>query len=162
MRRSEQGQWHPPVGSWASSRNARNTMVATRGRDTIPERRLRSAAHRLGLRYRVSARPLPSMRRTADLLFARERLAVFVDGCFWHSCVAHSSTPHTNVAFWSEKLARTAERDRETDAALVAAGWTVLRIWEHEDPIAASHQVLKILMRLRGANSRDPGRETGC
>lgn len=91
------------------------------------------------------------MRRTADLLFARERLAVFVDGCFWHSCPEHGSTPHTNVVFWTGKLTRTAERDRETDAALAAAGWTVLRIWEHEDPSAASHKVLGILTGLREA-----------
>ena len=133
-------------------------MVATRGRDTIPELRLRSEAHRLGLRYRVSARPIPSMRRTADLLFARERVAVFVDGCFWHSRPEHASTPRTNVAFWTGKLARTVERDREFDHTLAAAGWTVIRIWEHEDPNAAGQKLFRVVVALRNAGkARDPG-----
>jgi DNA mismatch endonuclease, patch repair protein len=128
-------------------------MVSTRGRDTIPERRVRSAAHRLGLRFRVSARPVPAVRRTADLVFTRQRLAVFVDGCFWHGCPQHAVAPHTNVRFWTDKLARNRERDRDTDALLASAGWTVLRIWEHEDPVAAGHIIMHTVRALppRGA-----------
>jgi DNA mismatch endonuclease (patch repair protein) len=133
-------------------------MVATRARDTLPERRLRSAAHRRGLRFRVCARPVPAVRRTADLVFARERLAVFVDGCFWHGCPDHFVVPHTNADFWTRKLTRNKERDRETDAILVAAGWTVLRVWEHADPAAASELLLRTVTGLR--ESRDSERST--
>jgi len=124
--------WIPPEGSWASSDAIRRTMLKNRNRDTAPEVALRSAIHRLGLRYRVAARPIPGIRRTADLVFPRRRIAVFVDGCFWHGCPVHFVMPKTNEGYWRPKVARNVERDRSTDAALHAAGWEVIRIWEHE------------------------------
>lgn len=80
-------------------------------------------------------------RRRADVLFTRAKVAVFVDGCFWHGCPQHRTTPANNAAWWAAKLARNVERDRETDAHLTALGWTVLRIWEHEDMAEAAKHV---------------------
>jgi DNA mismatch endonuclease (patch repair protein) len=110
-------------------------------RDTGPEIALRRELHRRGLRYRVHFRPLPALRRTADIVFTRRGVAVFVDGCFWHSCPEHRTFPVTNQAFWAAKLARNVERDRETDRLLAAAGWTVIRMWEHEDPAEAADRL---------------------
>ncbi|RRR99543.1 very short patch repair endonuclease [Glycomyces terrestris] len=129
------------VESWASSEAARAKMRANRARDTKPELRLRRAVHALGLRYRVSAHPIPSFRRTADLVFSRVRLAVFLDGCFWHGCPEHGSRPKTNPAFWHAKIERNMERDAQTTARLREEGWTVLRIWEHQDLTAAAQEV---------------------
>ncbi|WP_425517113.1 very short patch repair endonuclease [Miltoncostaea marina] len=122
-------------------------MQANRGRDTAPELRLRSAVHALGLRYRVDTRPLASLRRTADLVFRGPRIAVFVDGCFWHGCPEHYSAPATNESFWAEKVAANVARDRDTDRALREAGWTVLRFWEHDDPGKAAAAVQAAVAR---------------
>lgn len=130
-------------------------MRANKGRDTGPELALRRRVHRLGLRYRVHERPIPSLRRTGDLVFRRLKLVVFVDGCFWHSCPDHGSMPTTRGDWWAAKLARTVERDRETNEALRDAGWTVLRVWEHEDPDEAAQRVVASVVRIRLA------RETG-
>ncbi|WP_348614025.1 very short patch repair endonuclease [Kocuria rhizophila] len=113
-------------------------MSRQRHRDTAPEVRLRQVLFARGFRYRVDAQ-LPVMpRRRADILFPRQRLAIFVDGCFWHSCPLHGTVPRTNNAWWATKLASNVARDRETDRRLFEAGWTVLRFWEHEDPVAAA------------------------
>lgn len=112
----------------------RKSMQANKGRDTKPELALRRAVHALGLRYRVSTRPLPAIRRTADLTFSRAKVAVFLDGCFWHGCPEHHTQSATNAEFWAEKVRRNRERDREIDRLLAEAGWSVIRIWEHEDP----------------------------
>ena len=124
----------PKVQGWASTPATRLSMQANRGRDTEPEIRVRSAVHALGLRYRVNQRPVPGLRRTADLVFRKARVAVFVDGCFWHGCPLHYTRPAANREFWAEKIKRNRERDRETDAALEREGWLVLRFWEHEAP----------------------------
>ncbi|GAA3361754.1 very short patch repair endonuclease [Saccharopolyspora gregorii] len=118
----------------ASSAGVRKSMRANKGRDTKPELALRRAVHALGLRYRVSTRPLAELRRTADLTFTRAKVAVFLDGCFWHGCPEHHTKSATNAAFWAEKVRRNRERDRETDRLLAEAGWSVIRIWEHEAP----------------------------
>jgi DNA mismatch endonuclease (patch repair protein) len=108
-------------------------MRANRGSNTGPERRLRSALHALGLRYRVNHRiTVDGAIVRPDVVFARKRVAVFVDGCFWHGCPEHASWPKRNGDFWNEKITRTRERDREHTRALVRAGWTVVRVWEHE------------------------------
>lgn len=107
-------------------------MQSNRPRDTKPELRLRSAAHRLGLRYRVSARPLPHLRRTADLLFTKAKIAVFVDGCYWHGCPQHHTVAKTNAKFWADKVETNRCRDRETTTLLEEEGWLVIRVWEHE------------------------------
>lgn len=120
-------------------------MQGNRGRDTRPELALRRAAHALGLRYRVSVRPLPGFRRTADLVFPGAQVAVFLDGCFWHGCETHHTVAATNASYWAEKVVRNRERDRETDGALVDAGWAVLRVWEHEDPAEAAVRIRRMV-----------------
>ena len=117
-------------------------MQSNKGRDTKPELLVRRAVHALGLRYKVSARPLPKVRRTADLVFTRAKIAVFVDGCFWHGCPAHHTVAKTNADFWAAKVGGNQSRDRETDRLLTEAGWLVVRIWEHEAADAAAQRVL--------------------
>ena len=127
--------------SWASSPGVRASMRSNKGSDTKPELALRSAVHALGLRYRVNARPLKGVRRTADLLFSRARVAVFLDGCFWHGCPEHHTVAKTNGDFWAQKVSDNRRRDRDTDAKLAEAGWRSVRIWEHEDPAEAARRV---------------------
>jgi DNA mismatch endonuclease (patch repair protein) len=124
--------WVRPEGSWASSAGNRKSMLGNRNRDTSPELALRSLVHAAGLRYRVAAKPLPKMRRTADLVFRPSRVAVFVDGCYWHGCPQHFVLPKTNPDYWREKIGRNMARDSETDERLKAEGWLALRFWEHE------------------------------
>lgn len=127
-------------------------MQANKGRDTKPEFALRSAVHALGLRYRVSARPVKGLRRTADLVFPRARVAVFLDGCFWHGCPEHHTVAATNAKYWSDKVRQNTARDRDTDQRLKEAGWVSLRIWEHEDPHEAAlrvRQVVRHSLRIR-------------
>jgi DNA mismatch endonuclease (patch repair protein) len=126
-------------------------MQGNRGRDTRPELALRRAAHALGLRYRVSVRPLPAFRRTADLVFPRAKVAVFLDGCFWHGCETHHTVAATNAGYWAEKVVRNRERDRETDRALADAGWAVIRVWEHEDPVDAAARIKRAVDDRRTA-----------
>jgi DNA mismatch endonuclease, patch repair protein len=140
--------------SWASSQGVRKSMQANTGRDTKPEVALRRAVHALGLRYYVNRRPIRSVRRTADLMFPRARLAVFLDGCFWHGCPAHHTVAKTNAAFWAEKVATNRRRDADTNARLSDAGWTVVRIWEHEDVSAAAARVAATLAELRENTER--------
>lgn len=118
--------------SWASNDAVRKSMLGNRSRDTSPEMAVRRALHAMGLRYRVHARPLPELRRTCDIVFRPARVAVFIDGCFWHGCPEHYVAPASNVEYWWPKIARNQERDGETTAALEAAGWLVLRFWEHD------------------------------
>jgi DNA mismatch endonuclease, patch repair protein len=132
--------------SWAASEVVRKQMQANRSRDTRPELALRSRLHELGLRYRVAARPLPDVRRTADLVFTRARVAVFLDGCFWHGCPEHHRPSRRNEEFWHEKIAHNRERDAETDSLLEAAGWTVIRVWEHEQPDLAAQRVRAVVL----------------
>lgn len=130
-------------------------MRSNKGRDTTPELALRRRVHRLGLRYRVNQRPIAELRRTADLVFPRWKLVVFVDGCFWHSCPDHGSMPAARREWWAAKLERTVERDRETNETLREAGWTVLRIWEHEDADQAALRVAAALEAIRGTRTAD-------
>lgn len=116
-------------------------MRKQRRRDTAPEVALRRELHRRGARFFVDRAPLPGLRRRADLVFPRKRVAVYVDGCFWHSCPQHATSPKNNAQWWADKLAANVVRDRDTDARLADAGWRVLRIWEHEDPIEAADRV---------------------
>ncbi|MFE3080920.1 very short patch repair endonuclease [Nocardia tengchongensis] len=138
--------------SWASSTGSRASMQANRSRDTGPELALRRAVHALGLRYRVSARPLPGVRRTADLVFAGPKVAVFMDGCFWHGCPEHHTVAVRNGDYWAEKVAKNRARDANTDELLREAGWLAVRIWEHEDPLAAADRVRAVVAsRTRAA-----------
>jgi DNA mismatch endonuclease (patch repair protein) len=119
--------------SWASSPGVRRSMQSNRPSDTLPEVRVRSALHREGLRFRKNVRPVPALRCTADVVFPRARVAVFIDGCFWHSCPIHRSMPRTNGEWWRAKLDATKERDRANTRELENAGWSVLRVWEHDE-----------------------------
>ncbi|MFJ6232790.1 very short patch repair endonuclease [Streptomyces griseus] len=124
-------------GSWASSPAVRASMRANKSKDTQPELRLRSALHALGYRYRVAYRPIPALRRTADLVFTRPKVAVFVDGCFWHGCPDHHRLAKNNREYWKNKIQKNRKRDLEFDARLAEAGWLSVRIWEHEDLTSA-------------------------
>lgn len=103
-------------------------------RDTKPEVLLRSALHRRGLRYRVQIKVPGNNRRTIDIAFTRVRLAVYVDGCFWHGCPDHHVRPKTNSDWWAWKIERNQARDRDTDRELLSQDWGVLRLWEHVEP----------------------------
>ena len=148
---SNEDSWDPPEGSWASSAARRRNMQAIRSRDTKPEKLVRRLVHAQGLRYRVSAKPLPELRRTADMVFRSAKLAVFIDGCYWHGCPEHYVPPRTNSGYWSEKVARNMARDRDTDERLRAAGWTVLRFWEHAPPGDCAITIAATVDRLRKA-----------
>lgn len=124
-------------------------MQSNRSRDTKPELALRSAVHALGLRYRVAARPLKRVRRTADLVFPKARVAVFLDGCFWHGCPQHHTVATANASFWAEKVEGNRTRDRDTDRRLAEAGWVSVRIWEHEDPVEAARRVEEVVRARR-------------
>lgn len=143
----------PVTESWASSPGVRASMQANRGRDTKPELALRSAVHRLGLRYRVDAQPIKGLRRRADLVFPRVKVAVFLDGCFWHGCPEHHTVAATNATFWADKVKTNEARDRDTDRRLAEAGWAVVRVWEHEDPEAAAHHVKAVVSDRRAGNT---------
>ncbi|MDG4822003.1 very short patch repair endonuclease [Asanoa sp. WMMD1127] len=127
----------PEPSSEGRSRN----MQAIRRSDTKPERVLRSALHRAGLRFRkdLSLRLSSGRRVRPDIVFTRQRVAVFYDSCFWHSCPQHGRVPSANEWYWAPKLARTVERDMLTNRDLKEDGWIVLRFWEH-DPLQASAQ----------------------
>ena len=120
-------------------------MRAQRRRDTAPELALRRELHRRGVRYYVDRAPVKGVRRRADLVFPRRKVAVYVDGCFWHSCPQHATFPKNNAQWWAEKLAGNVTRDRDTDTRLTDAGWTVVRIWEHENPVVAANRVQEAL-----------------
>jgi DNA mismatch endonuclease (patch repair protein) len=120
-------------------------MQANRWRDTGPERELRTLLHRLGYRYRVNL-PIPAgRRRRADIAFTRKKVAVFIDGCYWHGCPIHASWPKTNSEFWRQKIEANKIRDHETDELLARAGWRVVRAWEHQDPAAVASMIASIL-----------------
>jgi len=139
-----------PAVSWASSPGVRRSMQGNKGWDSQPELAVRRAVHALGLRYRVGTRPLPHLNRRADLVFRKAKVAVFVDGCYWHGCEDHYVRPHSHTDYWDSKIGRNVERDRDTDVQLTAAGWLAVRIWEHEDPKNAAELVAtKVRERLR-------------
>lgn len=129
-------------------------MVATRQRDTAPELALRSALHRLGLRYRVNVSPIPGMRRRADVVFPKARVAVYVDGCFWHGCPIHATWPKANAEFWSDKIRTNRRRDADTDRELAEAGWTSIRVWEHEDPDEAAMRIAEAVLSRQSEHAR--------
>lgn len=116
-------------------------MQATGRRDTAPELAIRRELHRRGLRYRVEVKLAELPRRRMDIVFTRARLVVLVDGCFWHGCPEHGTSAKANAGYWTAKIAANQARDQDTDERLAAAGWTVLRLWEHEKPAAAADRV---------------------
>lgn len=135
---------YPEPVDYAASKIGR----ANRRTDTKPEVRLRSALHRRGLRFRKDFLiRAGEVRVRPDIVFTRLKLALFVDGCFWHSCPEHGSIPKRNREYWLPKLAANAERDRRVNAALEASGWAILRLWEHEGTDRASSMVLETVER---------------
>lgn len=120
-------------------------MRSNRSRDTAPELRLRSLLHRAGLRYKTHARPEPSLRCEADIVFPKSRTVVFIDGCFWHGCPKHATFPATNRDWWAEKLAANRARDRRNRGALRSAGWKVIRAWTHERAEHAARRIESVV-----------------
>ena len=128
----------PPPVPKASSPATRRRMQLTPRRDTRPEMRVRSLLHRAGLRFRVHSKIISSIRLWADICFPRQRVAVFIDGCFWHGCPVHCRPSKSNVNYWRYKIERNRARDVESTALLQSLGWNVLRYWEHERPEAVA------------------------
>ena len=125
-------------------------MSRVRKRDNGPELAVRRLLHAAGLRYRV-AWPVPGQRRrTIDIAFTRARVAVYIDGCFWHGCPVHATSPKANAAWWADKIAANRARDADVTAQLQDLGWTVMRFWEHENP---PDVVARIVGRLLGAQT---------
>ncbi|MEI7035027.1 very short patch repair endonuclease [Streptomyces pratensis] len=137
-----------PLSPGVSTRMSRQAS-----RDTTPEVAVRKLLHAAGYRFRVHVRVPGMPRRTIDIAFTRAKVAVMIDGCFWHGCPVHATQPKSNAQWWRAKLDRNMARDRETTEHLAAAGWTVLRFWEHE---AASTATTKIAATLDSATGR-PG-----
>lgn len=127
----------------------RARMSNQRSRDTDIEIALRKILHAAGLRYRVHRRPLKGMRREADILFGPARVAVFVDGCFWHGCPEHATWPKNNPVFWREKIEKNRARDNDTDLRLAEAGWLSVRVWEHESAIEAAERIAALVRERR-------------
>jgi DNA mismatch endonuclease (patch repair protein) len=133
-------------------------MQRQRRRDTVAELAIRRLLHGAGLRYRVDVPVLPGVRRRADIVFAGPRVAVFVDGCFWHCCPQHATYPARNAEWWQHKLAANVARDRDTDQRLAAAGWEVVRVWEHESPAEAAARIeAAVRVSGRGQSRRPDG-----
>lgn len=138
-----------PVAPTDSKSSGR--MRKQRRSDTRPEIQIRKALHAKGLRFRVSYRPIIDLRRTADIVFPGARIAVFADGCFWHGCPEHSRDTKSNTKWWADKIAANRERDEDTTKRLTSAGWTVIRVWEHEEPGAAADRIASHVLASRRA-----------
>lgn len=135
-------------------------MSRQKSRDTGVEVALRKALHAKGARYRIHRKPVKGVRREADIVFGPARVAVFVDGCFWHGCPVHATWPKSNAEFWRTKIEGNRRRDLDTDARLAEAGWLAVRIWEHERADEAAVRVLA-LVASRRASARPPARAQG-
>lgn len=131
------------------SDTVRDQFRRQRTRDTAPELALRSELHRRGLRFRVDRSVLPGHRFRADIVFGPSRIAVFVDGCFWHGCPLHGNRPKNNADWWDAKLTANTQRDRRTDGLLASAGWIPIRIWEHESPPEAADRIEPVVRDRR-------------
>lgn len=124
-------------------------MQRVRQKNTSAESALRREIHALGLRYRIQVPVLIKPRRVADVAFSGLRVAVFIDGCFWHGCPKHATWPKQNAEFWRAKILANQERDRDTDARLLADGWEVVRVWAHETPCEAASRIANVVRRRR-------------
>lgn len=128
-----------------SSPDTSRRMAKVRQKGTDAEVALRHEMHRIGLRYRVDYEVLKKPRRVADVVFPGRKIAVFVDGCFWHGCPEHASWPKRNAEFWREKIEANRLRDADTNERLRSLGWTVLRFWSHESPTEAARAVARVI-----------------
>jgi DNA mismatch endonuclease (patch repair protein) len=141
------------VAPVASSADVARRMRATRQRDTPAELALRRLLHRRGLRYQVDSRPTPKVKNRADIVFPREMVAVFVDGCFWHGCPEHGTWPKANADWWRRKIEANRQRDRKVVTTLEADGWVAMRMWEHEDLELSADRVEELIRSRRRAAS---------
>jgi DNA mismatch endonuclease (patch repair protein) len=128
-------------------------MRANRSRDTTPELATRRLAHAAGLRYLVDSKPEPALNRKADLVFRGPRIAVFIDGCFWHGCPVHHRLPVRNREYWDAKVKRNVARDIDTNVQLTRLGWTVQRYWEHQTPAEIVNDLKARVHSTKGATS---------
>jgi len=131
-------------------------MQAVSRRDTPPELALRSALYRLGLRFRIDSYPIAALRRRADIVFKSAKVAIFVDGCFWHGCPIHGSWPKENANWWREKIERNHSRDIDTGRRLQRAGWRVIRLWEHDDVAAWATRISSAISQRKLAQGGGP------
>lgn len=138
----------------ASSAVVRRVMQANTGRETWPEQTVRRFLHGCGLRFRKDLRPLPALRCAADLVFPRAKLCIFIDGCFWHGCQRHFRLPASNSAWWAEKIEANRVRDQRNNSALRAAGWQVIRVWEHDVSMKSLARLAKLAHRRIDASTR--------
>ncbi|MFI7675604.1 very short patch repair endonuclease [Actinophytocola sp. NPDC049390] len=129
----------------------RKRMSRQRSRDTGIEVALRKALYAQGFRYRIHRRPVKDIRRVADIVFSSARVAVFVDGCFWHGCPEHGTWPKSNADFWRKKIETNQHRDADTDRRLSKAGWVSVRIWEHETIDAATAKICETVTSRRAS-----------
>lgn len=141
-----------------SSSDASRRMAKVRQTGTDAELALRREMHRIGLRYRIEYEVLKKPRRVADIAFPGRKIAIFVDGCFWHGCPEHATWPKQNAEFWRQKIEANRQRDADTSARLQALGWTALRFWSHESPVKAAKVVARVVakadMRPRASSPR--------
>ena len=148
----------------ASSDAVRRSMLGNRRVDTAPEVRLRSLLHRAGLRFRKDRLiPLAPRGVRADVVFAKQRVAVFMDGCYWHRCPEHGTMPATNHDYWRRKFEGNIQRDLRNNAALADDGWRVIRIWEHEvkDDDLVTHAVGRVLSAVREPSANGESNHAG-
>lgn len=131
-----------------SSPDASRRMAKVRQKETGAELALRQEMYRIGLRYRVDYEVLRKPRRVADVAFPGRKIAVFVDGCFWHGCPEHATWPKQNAEFWREKIEANRRRDADTNERLRSLGWMVLRFWSHESPNEAARIVAHMVAKV--------------
>lgn len=150
MHRKERTANNKRIGTPApSSEAALKRMQAARPRDTAPEKALRSSLHNRGLRFRVDQKTIKELNRKADIVFRSAKVAVFVDGCFWHGCPIHGTQAKANAEFWKNKIEQNQARDLDTNKRLEKLGWRVVRVWEHEDPEKASKKILQLVVKRK-------------
>jgi DNA mismatch endonuclease (patch repair protein) len=131
-----------------SSPEVSRRMAKVRQKGTDAEVALRRQLYRIGLRYRIDYEVLKKPRRVADIAFPGRRIAIFVDGCFWHGCPEHGSWPKRNAEFWRQKIETNRWRDADTNERLRSLGWTVLRFWSHESPTDAAGVVANLVAMI--------------
>lgn len=142
----------PALPSYATDAAVRERMQKQPREGTQPELALRRALHRRGLRYRLHRAIVPGTRRKVDIVFGPARVAVFVDGCFWHGCAKHNPRPpKVNTWYWPDKIKRNRDRDADTTDRLTSAGWLVVRVWEHESPEVAAGRIAALVEARRSA-----------
>jgi DNA mismatch endonuclease, patch repair protein len=133
-----------------SSAQAEVRMRASKQRDTAIEIALRSELHARNLRFRLHHK-LPELRGAIDIAFPRSRVAIFVDGCFWHFCPVHKTIPKANREWWLNKLKTNRARDQKISRRLIKSGWIVFRVWEHENMRQVAKRI-EPLVRSRSAS----------